>query len=280
MTAEFRVAAVQMDVRLGAVVHNRDRMAQQAREAVSREGARLVVFPECAVTGYCFESRDEALDHAESADDGPSVRLMTALCAELDIHVVYGYLECDGDALYNALASVGPNGPVAGYRKTHLPHLGVDHFVDPGAGPYVAHDTPLCRLAMNVCYDGAFPEASRVFALDGADLIVLPTNWPPGAEAFAEHGINTRALENTVYYLSANRVGLERGFRFIGTSRICDPQGATLASADDESEVILAATIDPLQARKKRIDRVPGRHWIDRIADRRPDLYGRLSSDG
>jgi predicted amidohydrolase len=127
---------------------------------------------------------------------------------------------------------------------------------------------------MTICYDGGFPESARVLALAGAELIVLPTNWPNGAEEFATYGVNTRALENVVYYLSADRVGEERGFRFIGLSRIVDPHGRTLAEADGRSEMVISAVIDPKAARAKRIDRVPGRHWIDRFADRRPEFYG------
>jgi 5-aminopentanamidase len=130
---------------------------------------------------------------------------------------------------------------------------------------------------MNICYDGAFPEAARVMALDGADLIVLPTNWPPGAECTAEFVINARAMENHVYYLAVNRVGTERGFRFIGQSKICGPHGEVLAEARHENEAILYAEIDPALARRKRVVRVPGLHEIDRFADRRPEMYRRLA---
>jgi predicted amidohydrolase len=114
-------------------------------------------------------------------------------------------------------------------------------------------------------------------AILGADLIALPTNWPPGAECLAVHGINTRAMENAVYYVAANRIGTERGFRFIGQSRICDPHGTTLAEATDHGEEILYAEIDTAVARTKRIVRVPDKHIIDRMADRRPEMYGVLT---
>ena len=277
MTEEFRVSAVQMDVRLGRKAANLESMDAFARVAVA-DGARLVVFPECSLSGYCLDSREEGFEHAEPLD-GSAVESMTRLCRELDIHTVFGLLESAGDKLYNALALVGPDGLLGSYRKAHLPHLGIDHFVDPGDNLSTVHETPLCRLGMNICYDGAFPESARLLALAGAELVVLPTNWPPGAEEFASYAINTRALENAMYYLAADRVGEERGFRFIGLSRICDVHGRNLAEADGESETVLTATIDPAQARRKRIDRVPGKHWIDRLADRRPDLYGPLSRE-
>jgi len=129
---------------------------------------------------------------------------------------------------------------------------------------------------MSICYDSAFPESSRVMTIQGADLIALPTNWPPGAECVAEHVIATRAMENAVYFAAVNRVGTERGFEFIGRSRICAPNGETLAVSTGTDEEILYAEIDPEQARNKRVVRVPGKHAIDRLADRRPEMYGLL----
>jgi predicted amidohydrolase len=85
--------------------------------------------------------------------------------------------------------------------------------------------------------------------------------------------IPTRAMENTVYVMAVNRVGLESGFRFIGASSIVDPFGKRLAQAGPDSEETLFAEIDPALARRKRLVRVPGRHEINRIADRRPRFY-------
>jgi predicted amidohydrolase len=185
-------------------------------------------------------------------------------------------LERDGPRVFNAAALVGPEGFVAGYRKIHLPFLGVDRFTTPGDRPFAVHQAGELRVGMNICYDGAFPEAARVMALEGADLIVLPTNWPPGAECTADCVIPARALENNVYYLAVNRVGTERGFRFIGKSKACDPGGRVLAEALHEEEAILYAEIDLERARRKRVVRVPGLHEIDRFADRRPEMYGKI----
>jgi predicted amidohydrolase len=129
---------------------------------------------------------------------------------------------------------------------------------------------------MNICYDAAFPEAARSLAILGADLIALPTNWPPGAECTACSVINARALENGVYYIAVNRVGDERGFEFIGRSKIVDPSGRTLTESNGIGEELLYADIDPALARRKHVIRVPGKHEIDRLADRRPEMYGLL----
>lgn len=268
----FRLAVVQMDVLLGDIEYNLATIAERARAAAASR-ARLVVFPECAVTGYCVETREEACELAQPIP-GPVTERLERIARELDLTIVCGLIECDGEALYNALALVAPIGLVATYRKTHIPGLGLDRFVEPGAGPLAVHDLPLCKLGMTICYDGGFPETARVLALRGAELIVLPTNWPSGAEEFAEYAIATRGMENVVFYAAANRVGEERGFRFIGRSRIVDVHGRTLAVADASSETILTAEIDPALAREKKIVRVPGKHSIDRFRDRRPDLYG------
>lgn len=270
----MKVAAVQMDVVFANGEANFARLADRLRET-ARAGARLAVFPECSLPGYCFESLDEARPHAE-AIPGPSTLRLAELCRELDTYAVVGLLEAEGDRLFNAAALVGPTGLVAGYRKVHLPYLGVDRFTTPGDRPFAAHPIGEARLGMGICYDAAFPEAARVLALEGADIIALPTNWPPGAECTADFVINARAMENHVYFAAVNRVGQERGFRFIGKSKICDPRGQVLAEAPHENEAILYAEMDIDFARHKRVVRVPGKHEIDRFADRRPEMYGRI----
>ncbi len=254
---------------------NLELMDQLLREAVAQTQAKLVVFPEAFVTGYCFDSLAEAAKVAEQPEH-ESAKTISATCRELGCHVVYGTLERSGEKVYNAAVLTGPDGWIATYRKTHLPYLGVDRFTAHGTDPFVVHDIGGLRVGMLICYDATFPEASRALALAGADLIVLPTNWPPGAETTADHVIPARAIENHVYYLAVNRVGTEAGFKFIGKSSIIDPFGRIKAQADHTEQAILSAEIDPKWAREKRIVRVPDRHIIDRFGDRRPELYGGL----
>ena len=92
----------------------------------------------------------------------------------------------------------------------------------------------------------------------------------------AEHAVCTRAMENNIYFAAVNRVGTERGFTFIGESSICDPAGNALARVAGRSAGVIRAEIDVAAARNKRIVRVPEKHVIDRMADRRPELYGSL----
>jgi predicted amidohydrolase len=268
------LAAVQTDLAFAQPDDNRRRLGDKLQSAAAA-GAQVIVFPECSVTGYCFERPSDALSVAETIP-GPSTEHFAELCRQRNVHVVFGTLERLADDLYNACALVGPHGWIGTYRKVHLPYLGVDRFTTPGQEPFRVWETPVGRIGMNICYDLAFPEAARCLALAGAELIVLPTNWPPGAECTAEFMVPARALENHVFYLAVNRVGTENGFRFIGRSQICDVHGRLLSVAQESEEITLLAHCDLSLARNKHIIRVPELHEIHRIGDRRPELYGPL----
>jgi predicted amidohydrolase len=268
----MRVAAVQMEPRIGEVDTNLKAILARFREAASA-GARLVVFPECALTGYGFDSKEVAMRYAEPIP-GLSTREVRSACEEMGAFVIYGLLERDGDRLFNVTVLVGPGGVVGHYRKVHLPFLGVDRFVDPGDRPFEVLEVDGLRVGMHICYDGTFPETGRVLTLLGADVLVLPTNWPIQSLTTAEHLPATRAIENVVYVMAVDRVGEERGCRFAGTSSIAGPGGEILAKAGPDAEEILYADVDPAVARRKRLVRVPGLYELDRIADRRPGFYG------
>ena len=271
----MKIAAVQTDIRLADVDANVERL-RKALQETARNGAALTIFPECALTGYCFADLAEARQVAQRLDGDATVALVAA-CRELGVHAVFGTVEADGDRVFNTAVLAGPNGVIGSYRKVHLPYLGVDKFATYGDRPFAVHQAGDLKVGMEICYDAAFPEESRALTILGAELIALPTNWPPGAECVAGHVLNTRAMENAVYFAACNRVGTEAGFRFIGRSRICAPDGSTLATVDDDSEAVLYAEIDPAVARSKRVVRKVGEHAIDRLADRRPEMYGLLT---
>ncbi len=270
----MKIACVQTDVSFKDINANLSSLEATVRNEVN-QGTELTVFPECYSTGYCFDSLAEAMEFSESVP-GPSTDRVAKLCAELKTHVVFGMLEKSGDDLFNVAVLIGPDGLIGCYRKVHLPYLGVDRFTTPGDRPFEVFEAAGVRIGMLICYDGGFPEAARVLSIRGADLIVLPTNWPPGGSYMAEFSINCRAMENGIYFAAVNRIGTENGFSFIGKSRICSPVGATINSIDDASPGILRTEIDPMVARTKRIVRVPGKHLIDRMADRRPEMYAAI----
>jgi predicted amidohydrolase len=265
------IACVQMDVAIGDVEANRRGIVERM-QAAAESGAELVFFPECALTGYCIDSLEEAAAFAETID-GRSSDAISEVCRETGAHAVVGFIEKDGSSFYNAAMLVGPDGVIGDYRKVHLPFLGVDRFLTPGDKQFRVFELPFGRIGINICYDASFPEAARALKLLGAELIILPTNWPTGAWRTAEFIINARACENHVNFAAVNRCGVERGWEFIGRTKVVDMNGDTLVEASRQGEEMLSIEVDLQEANKNKIVNVAGSYEIDRLADRRPEFY-------
>jgi len=266
----MRLAVYQFAPRLGDVPSNLDAILRQVADVE----ADLIVFPECALSGYGFESAEEAVRAAEPIP-GPSTELIARTCRDRDRWAIVGMLERDPatGALYNSAAVIGP-GVVAGvYRKNHLPFLGVDRFAAKGDRGLPVFTTPFGKIGVLICYDLAFPEAARVLKLGGAQLLCVPTNWPEAASISCDYSPFVRAHENHIHVATANRVGEESGFRFLGRSRIIDCAGDLRAAAGD-GKALLTADLDLEQSVHSRKVIVPGRYEVDRIGHRRPELYG------
>ena len=270
----MKAAAVQMDVRILAKEHNLNQVLSRLERAASA-GAKLAVFPECALSGYCFVSREEAAPVAEEVP-GPSTEKILAAARALDCTVVVGLLERAGDQIFNAAAVVTPQGILGTYRKLHLPCLGIDWHAALGDKPFPVFSTPHARIGINICYDCSFPESGRVLKLKGAQILAIPTNWPLGSDSW-QHTPPVRAAENHMYVIACDRVGEERGFRFAGHSQIVDCNGTKLAEAGETEETILYSEIDPAAADCNRVIRQPGKWEFDRIASRRPEMYAPLT---
>jgi 5-aminopentanamidase len=280
----IRVASVQCNVVFGDP-HANASFAVSHLRALAARGVQLAVFPEAFLTGYAVndeaEARRIAIDVRGAQPDSvdvahPSVLTLQVACRDLGIHAVVGFAGTDGTTLYSGAILFEPDGRMRRYTKTHLPELGFDKFVVRGSSLPV-FDTAIGKIGLLICYDVRFPEASRVLALDGADIIALPTNWPEGAEVSPTYMAPARAAENRLFVVTCNRVGIENGFRFIGRSAIHDITGAAIASAGDE-ETILMADIDLSRAKQKRTVVIPGKYETDTFATRHPQIYGRIVS--
>jgi predicted amidohydrolase len=272
-----RVAVIQFDPALGNTRSNLDAIERHVA-AAAEQGAELAILPECAVTGYVYQSREEALEVAEPIP-GAFSQAIAAITQAHRIFAVVGALEKEGRDLYNTALLSGPRGLEAVYRKTHTLCLGVDRFTTPGNLPYRVHDLPFGRLGILICYDLRFPEPSRILGLAGAQIIALPTNWPASSTIQPDVFSRARAAENHVFLLAADRVGEERGARFLGRSQIIDPNGTVLAEASERGTETLLQDIDLSQADEKHVVLRAGEHEFDCVADRRPELYGDLIRD-
>jgi len=244
---------------------NVERIASAVRSAE----ADLWVLPELATTGYLFADRAECAALGEPVP-GPSTERLAALCRERSTRLVVGVAERHADRLFNSAAYVGPDGPVAVYRKVHLFDRERETF-EPGPEPFAVHPLGAHRLGMMICFDWLFPESARSLGLLGADLIAHPANL---VLPFCQAAMATRALENGVFCATANRVGTERRagseLTFTGRSQLVDPQGKVLARAPAEGEATLVVDVDLAAARNKTINTSN-----DRFRDRRPECYAR-----
>ena len=266
----MRIACVQDDVVFANPAANTDFVIQKL-QSLKAQDVDLAVFPEAFLTGYCVGSPIEARNIALPIDERFLSRIGEAV-DKFDIGCVVGYTAQAGDSgLINAAMLFEPGQPRRAYIKSHLPHLGFDRFAKPG-NKLDVFDTRWGKIGILICFDLRPPEAARTLALKGAELIVLPTNWPIGAEVSADHVGIARAAENKVFFATCNRTGTENGTTFIGRSKIIHCSGRVLAEAGDGKETIIA-DIDLAEARQKRIVNIPGEYEMEVFACRQPDLY-------
>ena len=273
MTTKSKVALFQMDCKFGETEVNVNKCVDAMKKA-AREGCSLIVFPECALSGYCFDSLEEVARYAIPAD-GPDLARISSAAAELGIYAAVGFTENRGGKYYNSAAFISPDkGIEQVYSKMHMPYIGLDKFAEKGQPPLPPVETPFGRFSMIICYDIRFPELTRHLALSGADVIVHPTNWPYGSEYTRDVLPLARAFENGVYFLSCNRVGDEKSSHFIGGARVVGPNGRIVVQANDESEEMLICEIDVAASRQKHFYSVEGDWSIDIDKDRRPEVFG------
>jgi predicted amidohydrolase len=266
----LKIAAVQMDVFFGKVEANASKVSRHLA-SLAEHSVDLAVFPEAALTGYCFDSLEDALEVALDLGKPSPLDALRSLTDRLHISAMMGFAEKSGSKLYNSAVFFEPGSAPRIYRKTHLPFLGMDRFATAGDALPV-WETGLGRIGPLICFDLRPPEATRTLALQGAQLILLPTNWPEGAETSADHVAIARASENRVFVVACNRVGIENGFRFIGKSKIVHASGRVLA-AGEAFEVVLIAEIDPREADNKKVVNIPNLYEVELFDCRRTDLY-------
>ncbi len=235
---------------------------------LSRIKADLIVLPELCLTGYLFSSREQLARFAEPVPNGPSCNKIINFCLQHSINIVLGIAEAVGSKIYNSALLVTESGNVHIYRKVHLFADEKDLF-DPGDLPFPVFNLGSARIGMLVCFDYFFPESARTLALRRAQIICHPANLILN---YAQTMTVTRAQENRMFWLLANRIGVEqlgdKKMQFTGQSQIVAPDGTLLYRASADKEALKIVEINPNQALNKNIT---ARNDI--ILDRRPEMY-------
>jgi predicted amidohydrolase len=275
--AVVRIACIQMEPRVGAMARNVERSLAFIEEAAG-QGARLVVLPELANSGYVFETREEAFESAEEIPSGSAVVAWAAAARDHRLYLAAGICERAGTRLFNSAVLIGPEGHIGTFRKIHLWNE-ENLFFEPGDLGFPVFPTPIGRLGAIICYDGWFPESWRLCALQGADIVCMSTNWvpipgqDPGREAMANILCMAAAHSNSLFIAAADRVGEERGQPFIGQSVIVSHTGWPIGGpASPDREEIIYADCNLADARRKR-------NWNEYnqvLRDRRTDVYGEM----
>ncbi|MCA9750608.1 MAG: acyltransferase [Gemmatimonadetes bacterium] len=268
--ARARFGFLQLRPRFGRPEENLASAAEAIEHAPEFD---VLVLPELFASGYAFRDRAEALAAAEDAE-GPTARFLRETAARRGAWLAAGYAERDGNALYNSARLTGPRGETSVYRKVHLFDREREIF-DPGDRPFRAVDlrvpAGVLRAGLMICYDWRFPESARSLALDGAEVLLHPSNL---VLPNCQDAMIVRCLENRVYSVTANRTGTDdRGdfsIEFTGRSRIVGPDGAVLATAPVDADALEIVEVNLAAARDKRIN---ARNDLWR--DRRPEAYRR-----
>ena len=278
-TGAVIVAVAQLALTVGDLDANRQAARAAVAEAAAAD-ARLVVLPELSDTGYVFASAAEARSLASPAASAVTLHEWRSLAGRHDLVIAGGFCELGPDGkLYNSAAIVDASGPRAVYRKAHLWDTEKEVFTPGDEAPPVV-ELPFGNVGLMICYDLEFPEWVRLAALSGADLIAAPVNWPasaspaPSGERAGEVvAAQAAAWSNGVYVAVADRCKTERGVGWVGGSFIVGHRGYPAAGPlCEDRAALLTAAIDLRLARDKR-----NSERNDLFADRRPELYARVS---
>ncbi|MFX0006993.1 MAG: nitrilase-related carbon-nitrogen hydrolase [Promethearchaeota archaeon] len=246
---------------------DKNRNFKEIEKAIKNLKADLIVLPELFATGYTFINKEEAWSMAEDLK-GETAQFLINIAQLTNSIVIGGFIEKDGEEIYNAALIVSNKGAIGSYRKLHL-YYKEKLWFSPGNKPLKVYDLNGFKVGIMICFDWIFPETARSLSLLGADIIAHPSNL---VLPYCQNAMVTRSLENRVFIITSNRIGEEkRGsdhFKFTGKSQITSYNGEILSSAPIDKPYIDIIEIDIQRARDKRLN-----EFNDILNDRRPKFY-------
>jgi len=295
---KIRVASVQIESAAGDKQANLAKIEDFVKRAAA-QGAEMVVFPECCITGYWFLrnlSREQLQAVAEPVFGGPSSQALMRLARQYRVMIGAGLIEIDGEQMYNAYVVAMPHGEFRRHRKIHA---FVNQHLSCGS-QFTVFDTPLgCRVAVLTCYDNNIVENVRIVALQGAEVLLAPHQtggcktpspgcmglidpslWrhrreaPEAIEAefkgpkgrqWLMTWLPSRAHDNGLFLIFSNGVGMDDNEVRTGNAMILDPYGRILSETWKANDDMVIADLDPALR-----ENCTGLRWIK---TRRPELY-------
>ncbi len=262
MKHDIIASIVQFNIALGDINFNLE-TAIAGLQRVAKQGAHLAVLPEMWSTGYDYRRLGQL------AEETPRILLqLQTLSLELGLVIVGSLPEKVGTSLYNTSFVIDNGKQVGSYRKLHLfSSMGEDRFLAAGATSCVV-PTSIGRLGLAICYDLRFPELFRKMALEGAEIICLPAEWPKPRQEHWRTLLRARAIENQLFVAAANCCGIQGKLDFFGMSLLISAWGEVLAEGGEENTELLA-TFCPEEMVKYR-------NQIPCFKDRRADVYSHL----
>jgi predicted amidohydrolase len=245
MEPTVNAAVVQFNIALGDIEANLAKV-EAGLARCSAKGAQLVVLPEMWSAGYDYKRLRQHADQTPFVES----RIKT-LSEELGLVIVGSLPEKQGDAIYNTATLFDSGSERGRYRKLHMfSTMGEDRFLMPGDQVLVA-DTSLGRIGVAICYDLRFPELFRKMAIDGAEIICLPAEWPKPRQEHWRTLLRARAIENQLFIAAANCCGPQGKLDFFGMSLLISSRGDLLAEGE-EAATELIATFDSREMRDYR----------------------------
>jgi len=254
----FKATSIQFDITIGDVDANLSYVLAEIKR-LSKEGVKLIVLPEMWSTGYAWrklgklsERTSEILGELKKAS-GKGI-------------VIIGSMpEKEGDNIYNTAYVIDSGRLIGKYRKIHLfTPMKEDYFLKAGNEPLLCN-TSVGNIGVLICYDVRFPELPRRLALEGAELLAIPAEWPHPRLDHWRTLLKARAIENQLFVIAANRCGKQGMARFCGNSMIVNPWGEVISEAGEETSTIIA-DIDLSQVARYRED-------MPTLTSRRPGVY-------
>jgi predicted amidohydrolase len=284
---DLRVAGVQMRCELGQKEANLKKIEKWSMKAKDNH-AELVCFPEMSITGFYAAGVDSRLSGdqiyseirklAEPVPDGPAVKFVAQLSQKLGIYISAGIFEVDNHLVYNSYFICGSEGFLGKYRKTHMPAC--EYPYSRFGGEFPVFHLGGCVVGIATCFDNTMPEVSRILALKGAEVILMPHAWsnedvfgPATSGKYEDRRrevltfIPSRAYDNKAYVVYVDQVGrVSDQYSYPGYSALFDPKGQILSESGGDEEIIQADfTKELLEIERGRPD--------SSLRSRRPQIY-------